>query len=220
MLMRIGVMPVIGSVLLLAACGSQAGTASRPASSNPSPIATLATPVVASATTAAAASGAPGTPATNPLSWVAGTVTSVSDGKVTVSDGSSFTIDPQRSVSRLTPATMADLQPGSVVAITGKRQPDNTMQASLVRIIATAPSATFFGQSALDKGNLMTNATVDKVAASSFTVTFPGGGAQVTMAPGGEIARTVSGTQSDVKAGATVYAQVRADGVSQVLSVR
>lgn len=149
-----------------------------------------------------------------------GTVETVSDGKVTLQDGTTFALDPQRPVSRLVPATIADLQPGSVVAITGRRQADNTMAASLVRILAAAPnSPTFFGQSALDAGNLMTNATVDKVSGSSFTVTFPGGGAQVTLAPGGQVTTVASGTASDLKVGATVFAQVR-DGVAQQLSVQ
>jgi len=145
---------------------------------------------------------------------------SVSDGKVTLQDGSSFTLDPQRPVSRLTPATMADVQPGKVVAITAKRQADNKLAASLVRILAAAPSPTFFGQSPLDAGNLMTNATVDKVDGSTFTVTFTGGGAQVILAPGGQVATVGTGSASDLKVGATVFAQVRGDGVAQQLSVQ
>ena len=128
---------VAGSVALLSACGSGAGSSAPTPTPSPSPIATLATPL---ATRAATAAAAPATPATNPLSWVAGTVTAVGDNKVTLKDGSSFTFDPQRAPSKLTPATMSDIKSGSVVAITGKRQPDNTMQASLVRILAAAPS--------------------------------------------------------------------------------
>jgi hypothetical protein len=201
---------------LAAACGSGSGqqAASTAPASAPTIAAQAATP-----TAAATVAGQAATPATNPLTWMAGKATAVADGKVTLQDGSSFTLDPQTSISRLTPGTAADLQPGRVVAITATRQNDNTLLASLVRILAAAPSATFFRQSPMTGGTLMTNATIADVTGNTFTITFTGGGAKVTLAPGAQVASTGTGTLADLKVGAMVYAQVRDNGVAQQISV-
>jgi hypothetical protein len=64
----------------------------------------------------------------------------------------------------------------------------------------------------------MTNATIDQVTGTSFTVKFTGGGANVTLAPNAQILRQVGSTPADIKAGATVSASV-IDGAAQSVSV-
>jgi len=172
--------------------------------------------VTATATPAVAAQA---TPATNPLAWMAGKVTAVADGKVTLQDGSSFTVDPQTRFSRLTPGTVADLQPGRVVAITATRQTDSTLLASLVQVLPSAPSATFLRQFPFTGGDLMTNGAIADVTGNIFSVSFTGGGAKVTLAPDGLVANVGSGTASDLKVGSSVFAQVKDGGVAQNVSI-
>src|SRR6266571_4855434 len=91
------------SVLLTSACAAGGSKQASPSPQSPqTAVATVAATAIATPAVTAAQAATPGT---NPLSWVTGTVKSVSDGKVTLQDGSSFTLDPQRPVSRLTPAT-------------------------------------------------------------------------------------------------------------------
>lgn len=210
---------IIGTALfglvLAGACG--AGSGQQAASSAPTSAPTSVPQAVTATATPAVAAQA--TPATNPLAWMAGKVTAVADGKVTLQDGSSFTLDPKTSFSRLTAGTAADLQPGRVVAITATRQPDNTLSASLVRILSAAPSATFFRQFPFTGGDLMTNGTIADVTGNTFTVTFTGGGARVALAPGGLVASVSSGTVSDLRVGSTVFVEVNDSGVAQMLSI-
>jgi len=211
-----------GLVIAAALCGSvlagACGSSSQQAASSVPTSAPTSLPQAVTAT-ATAAVAAQATPATNPLAWMAGKVTAVAGGKVTLQDGSSFTVDPQTSFSQLTPGTAADLQPGRVVAITATRQTDNTLLASLVRILPSAPSATFFRQYPLSGGVLMSNATIADVTGNTFTIAFTGGGAKVTLAPDGLIANVGSGTAADLKVGSMVFAQVKDSGSAQQLSI-
>jgi Domain of unknown function (DUF5666) len=195
-----------GSIVLLSACGS--GTA-KPVASTPT------TPATAPATIAAQ----PATPAANPVARVRGPVTTVDGAKVTVQDGSSFSLNSQTDITRRAAGTIADLQPGSYVAVTAKRQPDNTLLASVVVIFRPQDNGSDTFQRPLDGGNLMTNATIDKVNGSSFTVTFTGGGDRVTLASDAQIQRIIKVVASDIRVGSTVSAAVK-DGVAQSVSIQ
>ncbi len=238
------IVPALGAGLLLAACGSSnngnhgnaaanaaggaatalSAPATAAAATPPAGAATaspIATPAVPSRSPSAGAAGPAGlgTPATNPVERLNGVVQSVDAGKVTLKDGSSFSLSSQTVVTKRAAITAADLKTGQTVAITAKRQPDNTLLASMVVVFPSAPNGFALGQRPLDAGNLMTNATIDRVSGNSFHATFPGGAEQVTLAPDAQLLTLASGTPADIVAGATVAAGVR-DGVAQQVSIQ
>jgi hypothetical protein len=88
-----------------------------------------------------------------------------------------------------------------------------------VNVFPAAARGVANGQFPLTGGNLMTNATIDQVTATGFTVAFPGGGAKITLAPDAKITRTVAADQSALTAGTNVSASVR-DGVAQAITVQ
>ncbi|MBI3966149.1 MAG: hypothetical protein HY329_10985, partial [Chloroflexi bacterium] len=96
---------------------------------------------------------------------------------------------------------------------------DNTLLASIVNVFPEAMRNTAPGQRPMDLGNLMTNATIDKVEGDGFTVVFPGGGAMVKLAPDAQIGKFAIGTVADLKEGATVSALVN-NGAAQSVSLR
>jgi hypothetical protein len=53
-------------------------------------------------------------------------------------------------------------------------------------------------------GDLMTNATLDKIDGNTLTVSFPGGGAIMTLAPDTQIYRDEAGTATAARAGSMV----------------
>jgi hypothetical protein len=64
----------------------------------------------------------------------------------------------------------------------------------------------------------MTNASIDQLQGTAFTVTFPGGGARVQLAPDATITRQVDASLDDVHTGDTVTAQV-VDGAARTLTI-
>jgi hypothetical protein len=60
----------------------------------------------------------------------------------------------------------------------------------------------------LPEGNLMTNASIDQLQGNAFTVTFPGGGARVQLAPDATITRQVDASLDEVHQGDSVIMQV------------
>ena len=212
---------VAGSVILLAACSSSSSDnpAALSTATGPDQAATVAAAQATAAAAAPAAQAQAATPATNPVERVTGIVQSIDGGRVVLKEGSSFTLAPQVTVTRRMAATQAALQTGATVAITAKRQPDNTLLASMIVVFQMPPNGVPLGQRPMDAGNLMTNATIDKVEATGFTVSFPGGGAQISLAPDAQISVVAAGSQSDIKAGATISASVR-DGAAQSVSVQ
>ena len=208
-----------GAATALSAPATSAAVTAASTAATASPI---VMPAAAPSRTPAAGSAGPaglGTPATNPVERLNGAVQSVTAGKVTLKDGSSFSLAPQTVITRRAPITAADLKVGQTVAITAKRQADNTLLASMIVVFPTAPNGFALGQRPLDAGNLMTNATIDKVAGSSFHATFPGGAEQVTVAPDAQLSMLATGTPADIVAGATINAAVR-DGVAQQVSIQ
>ncbi|HLZ68347.1 MAG TPA: DUF5666 domain-containing protein [Dehalococcoidia bacterium] len=226
------------AIMALAACGSSnngSHTANNPApagvtvvaaqaansaaTSAPPSAAAAVSPSPAPGGTAAAGPAGLGTPATNPVERLSGTVQSVDAGKVTLKDGGSFSLSPQTVVTKRAMITAADLKTGQTVAITARRQPDNTLLASMIVVFPGAPSGFRLGQSPLDAGNLMTNATIDRVAGSSFHASFPGGGEQVSIAPDAQLLTLAAGTQAEIATGAMITAAVR-NGVAQQVSIQ
>jgi hypothetical protein len=153
-----------------------------------------------------------------PGNRVNGTVQSVDGSKVTLQDGTSFTMDGATRVSRPVAVALGDLHSGDVVAVTATKQPDNTLLATIVNVFPGTQRPPL-GQRPLDGGNLMTNATVDKVDSSGFSVTFPNGSAQVKLASDAKLTKIADGSAADVKTGVGLTALV-SDGVARSVTVR
>lgn len=218
--MFVPTLTLAGGVVLLAACGSGAG-ASRYGQATPVAQAATAAaaPVAVQTTTATAVAAQAATPAVNAAERVTGSVQAIDGSKVTLKEGVSFTLTPQTTVTSRLPSAASMLQKGQVVAITAKRQPDNTLLASIVTVFAMPPSGFSLGQRPMDAGNLMTNATIETVDASGFSVSFPGGDAKVAVAPDAQVNVLTVGTPADITVGATISALVR-DGAAQTVSVQ
>jgi hypothetical protein len=140
-----------------------------------------------------------------------GKVASVATQKVTLDNGKSFTLATDTRIVRSLSATAKDLQVGDFVAITAKRQSDATLLASMINIFAPSMKGAGAGQRPMDGGNLMTNATIENVTADGFSAQFPGGTAQVKLAPDAKLMKLVDATPADVKEGETVAALVAGD---------
>src|SRR5581483_2778405 len=197
------------------ACG---GSDHKTASSQPgaaaptqaaAPTATAAPTAVAPSLAQLASGALAGAPGGSSAPRTNGVVQSLADGKLTLQDGTSFTLAPNVRISHLTPIKASDLQKGQFVAITAKRQPDNTLLASVVSIFPPSLSGVVpGGQRPLPEGNLMTNATIDTISGNQFTVVFEGGGGRVTLAPDVVLLKQLEATQADLKPGTTVNAGV------------
>jgi uncharacterized protein DUF5666 len=207
------------SIIAVASAAALLVAGCRAASSAPSGTAPSAAPpaAVATVSTSTPAAVIP-TPSSNPVSRISGTVSTIAGNTVTTQDNKSFMIDSKTMVTRHDPASASAIQPGRVVAITAKRQPDDSLLATMILVFRTAPNFTL-GQRPLEGGDLMTNAKVDSADAGGFTVSFPGGGAQVKLAPGADIEILAAGTSVDIKSGAMISAAVR-DGVAQSVSIQ
>jgi hypothetical protein len=160
----------------------------------------LTPPPTTTATTAPTAAATTNAPAAPSRISVDGTVQTVDGTKLTFADGKSFTLSDKTTVVRVVPVTLADLKVGPYVAVTAKRQPDNSLLASIVNVFPTTGN-TF--QCPMTGGNIMTNATIDQISGNTFTVTFTGGGAKVVLAPDAKINQYQTATLADVKPGAT-----------------
>lgn len=150
---------------------------------------------------------------------IEGIVRRFDGGVVTLDNGTSFSVPPESRVLRLIPTSLAELQPGQYVAVTARRQPDNTLLASIVNVFPEAMRGLAPGQRPMTGGNLMTNATIETVEGNAFTVTFPGGGAQVRLAPEAQVNKLESGSLADITVGASLSAFV-ADGTARSVTVR
>jgi predicted lipoprotein with Yx(FWY)xxD motif len=135
-------------------------------------------------------------------------VQAVAGGQLTLTSGRGFALPASARVLRSVPITPTDLKPGDYVAITAKRQPDNTLLASIVNIFPPSLGQVAPGQRPMPEGNLMTNATIDQVQGTGFTVSFPGGGARVQLAPDARLARLVEASVAELQPGDTISAQV------------
>ncbi len=193
---------LVGLVVVLAACA--------PATAQVAPTATPAPTI--------APSPAP-SPQPGGATRVSGAVQSVEVGKITLADGTVVATTPQTRVTHLEAITPADLKTGLYVAVTAKRQPDNTLLASVVNVLDESLRGAGAGQRPMAGGNLMTNATIDDVSGDTFIVTWEGGGARVKLAPDAKVGKIVVGSLADVKTGSTISALL-ANGVALSVSLQ
>ncbi len=195
---RIYAAGAIAAVLVLAACSQPAAQLSAPA----------ATPAGKPTSPPAAAAAAPSPSASAvPTERVEGVVQQAGASQIGLGGGRTFTLASNTRVTRAQKITPADLQPGQYVAVTAKRQADNTLLASVVNVFPPSLGQVAPGQRPLPEGNLMTNASIDQVQGNTFTVTFPGGGARVQLAPDAQLTKQTDATPSDIKAGDNVVVQ-------------
>lgn len=212
-MLAVGILAVV-----LAACSATAAPM-PPLTPMPAPTA-MSTPVpttipaLTPATTPASSAGAGGGG-----NRVSGSVASIAADKITLADGTIITTTAQTRVSRLVVITPADLKTGLFVAVTAKRQTDNTLLASAVNVFDESLRGVGVGQRPMTGGNLMTNATIDQVTGDTFTVTWDGGGAKIKLAPDAKIGKIVIGSLADIKEGATISASVT-NGVAQSVSLQ
>lgn len=149
---------------------------------------------------------------------VEGTIQTFSGAQLTLSSGRSFSVPGTARISRSTNITAADLKTGDYVAITGNRQSDNTVLATIINVFPASLGQVAPGQRPLPEGNLMTNATIDQIEGTSMVVTFPGGGARIQLAPDAKITRAVDMTPADLVPGATISAQVT-DNTARAITI-
>jgi hypothetical protein len=102
--------------------------------------------------------------------------------------------------------TLADLQPGLSVGITGKAD-GSSLTALSIRIFPAAVSTPRGGQfpmSGANQGNLMTNSVIEAFDGSSLTVTAAGQQYQFAVPPTTEIFKQVPATLGDLAPGKRV----------------
>lgn len=183
------------------ACGAATPTAAPAAA--PTIMSTVAPTVVpaAQAATPAVRASASASVVAAPPSFIDGTIQSLTADKVTLADGQSFAVTARTGYVKQAVAQASDLVPGVYIGIKGKRQNDGTLLASVIDIFGQKAAGNQFP---LLGGDLMTNATVDSNDGTRLAVSFTGGGANVTLAPGVQIYRDQTGAATDVLPGSMV----------------
>ncbi len=198
---------VASGLLLVSACAP----AAAPAQTRTPP----STPETAATAPGGAAPPASGDPTQS--SRLSGVVKEHRADQVTLEDGQTFTLTAATRLLRSRPGTIADFQPGEYVAVTARRQPDDTLLASMVNVFAATQSQFGQFQRPMGDGNLMTNAILQQVEGQRLTVTFPGGTDQVALAPDAQIRVITDATADDIQPGSALSAQV-SGGVAQFVS--
>jgi hypothetical protein len=154
---------------------------------------------------------------------MAGTIASAADGTVWLTDGTSFSVNDDTRIIRVTPASAADLQPGDFVAITARRSLDGWLEASIVSAFPEELRGLGEGQRPMDESNLMTNATiddarVDTVNGGDLTISYLGTPDEVHITSATRVERFSLGSSADLQPGTMVRGNLR-DGVAGFLSV-
>jgi hypothetical protein len=206
----ISVVATIVAALSIAAC-----TAAPP----PTPTAEPTPTVVVAPTSTAAAAPSSNSAAATAGTRITGTVQTLSGSSVTLGDGTTFTISPDTRLLHSVDEAVSDLQTGDLVAVTAKKQDDGTLLASIVNVFPKSLQNIRQGQSPMDAGNLMTNATVDTVANGGFTVKYPDGTALVKLAPDAKVTKLTDGTLADIKVGSSLLGLV-VNGVARSVTIR
>jgi hypothetical protein len=185
------------SLLLIAtfavACGAATPTAAPPVRPTAAPAAQAASPAVRASASASVVAAPP--------AFIDGTIQSLTVDTVTLADGQRFAVTARTGYVQQAVAQPGDLVPGVYVGIKGKRQNDGTLLASVIDIFGQQGAGNQFP---LLGGDLMTNATVASNDGTKLAVSFTGGGANVTLAPGVQIYRDQPGAAADVTAGRMV----------------
>ncbi|GAC1322622.1 MAG: hypothetical protein NVSMB2_20010 [Chloroflexota bacterium] len=202
-------------VMVGAACAAPAASVpASGASSTPAIAAQSPAAVAPSSSPAAAAS-----PSAPPAERVDGTIQRFSGPQLTLASGRAFVVPSTVRVSRSTNIAAADLKTGDYVAITGNRQSDNIVLATIVNVFPPSLGQVAPGQRPLPEGNLMTNATIDQIQGTSFVVTFPGGGARIQLAPDARITRAIDATPAELVPGASISAQI-VDNTARAITIQ
>lgn len=162
---------------------------------------------------------------------VNGTVQGVDQGEVILQDGKRFSVSSEATIIRSFPADAQDLQPGEFVAVTAKRQSDDTLLASVVNIFPESMRGLGVGQRPMDGGNLMTNATIsdvtvnlmtnatiDEMTPQSFMVSFPGGGDEVRLAEDAQVNRFQTADVAELQPGTSITAFVT-NGTAEFITI-
>lgn len=216
--------------LMAAACSSSSSTATIPTippasspapsgASSPSPVSiasAVASPVLSLSPSASPSAGA--SPSAVPTQPVQGTVQSISGSQIALTNGTSFSLAASGRVVRAENITAADLKTGDYVAITGQRQQNNSVLATIVSVFPRSEVGLAPGQRPMPTGDLMTNATIDQIQGNTFTVTFPSGGANIELAPNAQINGRVDASISDLQPGTSVSAGV-ANGIANSVTI-
>src|SRR5581483_776896 len=134
-------------------------------------------------------------------------------------------------IIRSVPTDAQSFQPGDFVAVTATRQADNTLLASVVNIFPESMRGYSVGQRPMDSGNLMTNATISdlpvnlmtnatvgEVAVAGFTVAFPGGTDEVTLASDARVNRFEEMAIADLLPGTSITAYVN-HGAAEIITI-
>jgi len=212
------VFAIFAAFFLSAACSSSGG--SKPAAGTATPDVGASAKADCSATKPSADAEASLLPPAGTATRVTASIQSVGPDGVALSDGTKFALAPNARVVRQELVCMSDLKVGMYVAITGKRQPDNTVIASIVSVFPVSIAANVpSGQSPRPGGNLMTNATISEISGRTFTVTFEGGGAKITAAPDAQLVKQTDATIADLRAGELITATVN-NSVSQSILIQ
>ncbi len=212
---NVGIVLAAGLVGLAAVCATP--RPSQPASAPPPPA------VIQPAAVANPSLGANGR--------VGGVVQRVAGSEVTLLGGEQFTVGADVRVIRSVPVDARALEPGEFVAVTAKRDSDDTLVAFVVNIFPESMRGLGVGQRPMDSGNLMTNATIDGVApnlmtnatidgmaAQSFTVSFPGGADTVRLADDGQVNEFHLADATDLMPGTSITASVN-NGSAQFITI-
>ena len=212
MIRRCFVLAVCAGGLISAACSSGGG--SKPAASTATPVGGAIAKADCSATKPNADAESSLVPPSGTATRITASVKSVGPDGVSLTDGTMFALAPNARVVRQELVCMSDLKVGMYVAITGKRQADNTVVASIVSVFPASAANVPSGQSPRPGGNLMTNATISEISGRTFTVTFDGGGAKISAAPDAQLIKQTDALAADLKPGLLVTATVN-NGVAQ-----
>ncbi len=175
--MRLGAL-ILGAGLLVTGCGSAAATGGA-------------------ATTPTATARAH-------FARVTSTVASIGSGKLVLASGQSYDITPKTRFLRVVTISASQLKVGDYIAITGQRQPDNSVLATLINVFPPQLTGVAPGQRPLPGGALMTNATIAAIKGTEVDVTWKGGGAKVVLAPNVKVTQMQAAVEGDVQPGARV----------------
>jgi hypothetical protein len=212
------VIATLGLAALVSACNGPRQASSAGAA----PAAAMATPMGGAVIQSPAGATANGR--------VSGTIQRVDGDQVTLQSGERFAVTSDARIIRSVPVDPTTLQPGDFVAVTAKRQPDNTLLASIVNIFPDSMRGLGIGQRPMDDGNLMTNATIsdgpnlmtnatiDTASGRSFSVTFPDGNDEVHLADDAKVNQFEAADTSALTTGASISASVT-DGNAQFLTI-
>lgn len=163
-----------------------------------------------------------------PGAQMPGTVQSVADNVMTLTNGASFFVTDQTRVTLLTAVAPADLMAGNYVAITAEREMDGALRANIVSVFPELVRPAEIQREMADiqwcepwcmPQALMTNATIDDaridtVAGDELTISVLGETGQVRLAPETRIEIQSIGSMDSIVPGATVTGFVNPSGAA------